>query len=42
MGGGAWYYYKDTQSTIATLRDNNSKLLIAAETNQETIEFNGS
>ena len=37
MGTGAWWYYKDTQSTIATLRDNNSKLLIAAETNQETI-----
>jgi soluble P-type ATPase len=37
MGSGAWFYYKDTQSTIATLRDNNSKLMIAAETNQETI-----
>ena len=37
MGGGAWFYYTDTQATIATLRDNNSKLLIAAETNQETI-----
>ena len=37
MGGGALWYYKDTQSTIATLRENNSKLLIAAETNQETI-----
>lgn len=37
MGGGALWYYKDTQSTIATLRDNNSKLMIAAETNQETI-----
>ena len=37
MGGGALWYYKDTQSTIATLRDNNSKLTIAAETNQETI-----
>jgi soluble P-type ATPase len=37
MGGGALWYYKDTQSTIATLRENNSKLMIAAETNQETI-----
>jgi soluble P-type ATPase len=37
MGGGALWYYKDTQSTIATLRDNNSKLMVAAETNQETI-----
>jgi len=38
MGSGALWYYKDTQSTIATLRDNNSKLVIAAETNQDTIE----
>lgn len=38
MGSGALWYYKDTQSTIATLRDNNSKLAIAAETNQDTIE----
>lgn len=37
MGGGAWFYYQDTQDTIATLRDNNSKLQIAAETNQNTI-----
>lgn len=37
MGGGAWFYYQDTQETIATLRDNNSKLQIAAETNQNTI-----
>ena len=37
MGGGAWFYYTDTQSTIAALRDNNAKLAIAAETNQETI-----
>ena len=37
MSGGACFYYKDTQATIATLRDNNSKLMIAAETNQETI-----
>ena len=37
MGGGAWFYYTDTQATIATLRDNNAKLMVAAETNQETI-----
>lgn len=37
MGSGALWYYKDTQSTIATLRENNSKLMIAAKTNQETI-----
>lgn len=37
MGGGAWWWYKDTQNTIATLRENNSKLMMVAETNQETI-----
>ena len=37
MGGGALWYYKDTQNTIATLRENNSKLMMVAETNQETI-----
>jgi len=38
LGGGAWFYYQDTQETIATLRDNNSKLIAVAETNQNTIE----
>ena len=38
MGGGAWYYYTDTQERLATLRDNNAKLQMVAETNQETIE----
>ena len=37
MGGGAWYYYTDTQERLATLRDNNAKLQMVAETNQETI-----
>lgn len=37
MGGGAWYYYTDTQERIAVLRDNNAKLMLVAETNQETI-----
>lgn len=37
MGGGVFYYYNDTQERLATLRDNNAKLMIAAETNQETI-----
>lgn len=38
MGSGALWYYKDTQSTIATLRDNNTQLQAVAETNQNTIE----
>lgn len=37
MGGGAWYYYNDTQERMAVLRDNNTKLMLVAETNQETI-----
>ena len=37
LGGGAWFYYQDTQETIATLRDNNTKLMVVAETNQNTI-----
>jgi len=37
MGGGAWYYYTDTQERLAVLRDNNAKLMMVAETNQETI-----
>jgi predicted nucleic acid-binding Zn-ribbon protein len=37
MGGGAWYYYTDTQERMAVLRDNNAKLALVAETNQETI-----
>lgn len=35
--GGAYLYYKDTQATIATLRENNAKLEVANETNQATI-----
>lgn len=37
LGMGGWFYYKDTQETIAVLRDNNNQLKIAAETNQNTI-----
>ncbi len=37
MIGGGYFYYQDTQSTIATLRDNNAKLSVVAETNQATI-----
>ena len=35
--GGAYLYYKDSQATIATLRENNAKLEVANETNQATI-----
>ena len=35
--GGGYFYYQDSQSTIATLRDNNAKLSMVAETNQATI-----
>ena len=37
MIGGGYFYYQDTQLTIATLRDNNAKLSVVAETNQATI-----
>ena len=38
VGYGAKYYYDTTQNTIATLRDNNAQLEIAAETAQTSIE----
>ena len=37
MFTGGYFYYKDTQSTIATLTENNAKLETANETNQKTI-----
>ena len=37
MVGGGYFYYQDSQATIATLRDNNAKLSMVAETNQATI-----
>jgi cell division protein FtsB len=37
FGGIGYWYYNDTQATIATLRSNNAKLAIAAETSKETI-----
>lgn len=37
MLGGGYFYYQDSQSTIATLRNNNAKLSMVAETNQATI-----
>lgn len=35
--GGAYLYYKDTQARIAQLVENNAKLELVAQTNQETI-----
>src|SRR6056300_361829 len=37
VGYGAYAYYTSTQATIALLRDNNTKLKIAAETMEDTI-----
>lgn len=34
---GAKYYYETTQNTIAQLRENNTKLVVANETNTATI-----
>ena len=35
--GGGYFYYQDSQATIATLRDNNATLSMVAEPNQATI-----
>ena len=35
--GGGYFYYQDSQDTIARLRDNNARLSLVAETNQATI-----
>lgn len=38
VGGGVGYiFYKDTQSTIATLRENNSKLEVAVDLKESKI-----
>lgn len=37
IGYGAKYYYDTTQNTIATLRDNNAQLEVAAETAQQSV-----
>ena len=37
VGYGAYYYYKDTQSRIATLTENSAKLEQAAELQNNTI-----
>lgn len=36
--GGAYFYYKDSQARIAQLIENNAKLELVAQTNQETID----
>ena len=44
LGGCAYaakYYYDTTQATIAQLRDNNAKLEVANEENQQTIKKMG-
>ena len=44
LGGCAYaakYYYDTTQSTIAQLRDNNAKLEVANQENQQTIKKMG-
>ena len=38
VGYGAYYYYKDTQSRIATLTENSAKLEQAASAQKQTIE----
>ena len=38
MGGIGYWYYTDTQKTIAVLTENNAKLQVAVATNEETIK----
>jgi cell division protein FtsB len=38
MGGIGYWYYTDTQQTIAILTENNTKLELAAATNEQAIE----
>lgn len=37
MSGLGYWYYKDTQATIAVLNENNAKLTTAVQLNEETI-----
>lgn len=37
VGAGAFWYYKDTQARMATLRENNAKLEVAIQTSEESI-----
>jgi hypothetical protein len=38
VAGGGYFYYTDTQSTIAQLRDSNAQLKVSVETNERAIE----
>ena len=38
MGGIGYWYYTDTQKTIAVLTENNAKLELSVATNEETIK----
>jgi hypothetical protein len=38
LAGGGYFYYTDSQNTIAQLRENNAQLKIVAEDNKRTIE----
>lgn len=39
IAGGGYFYYTDTQSTIAQLRTNNERLKLVAEDNEKTIDL---
>lgn len=38
IAGGGWFYYTDTQTRLAQLRENNAQLQVAVEDNERTIE----
>jgi len=38
LSGLGYWYYQDTQERMGILRENNAKLELAVETNQETID----
>ena len=38
MGGGAYWYYNDTQERMAILNENNAKLETAVATNEAALE----
>ena len=38
MGGIGYWYYNDTQERMAILQENNAKLEIAVETNEQALE----
>ena len=38
MGGIGYWYYTDTQARMAVLQENNAKLEIAVQTNEQALE----